>query len=65
MKVAALKPLPKPVRSKRLEQFLVKGKRANKRTRLSKDPFFSSPPVDFDRTNNKIIDQILYGKNGS
>ena len=65
MKTAIQKYALKSAVSKTLDKLLVKGKRSHKKQALSKDPFFSSPPVDLGRTNNKIIDEILYGKNGA
>lgn len=65
MKTAFQKHSLKSAVSKTLDKLLVKGKRSSKKQVLSKDPFFSSPPIDLGRTNNKIIDEILYGKNGA
>lgn len=47
-----------------LKNLVVKKKASRKKIPLSADPFFSSPPVGLGRTNNAIIDQILYGKSG-
>ncbi|MBI5427750.1 MAG: hypothetical protein HZA02_05665 [Nitrospinae bacterium] len=47
--------------SKSLQKLVVKKKPSRKKD-LSADPFFSSPPVDLGRTNNAVIDRILYGK---
>ena len=65
MKTALQRHSVKSAVSKTLNKLLVKGKRSHKKQALSKDPFFSSRPVDLGRTNNKIIDEMLYGKNGA
>jgi hypothetical protein len=64
MKTAISKPLFKTV-LKTLDKQIVKRKQAKKTLTLERDPFFSSPPIDLGRTNNEIIDEILYGKNGA
>jgi len=49
---------------KNIQKLIAKKKQGIKNLPLEKDLFFSSPAVDIGHTNNDIIDQILYGKNG-
>lgn len=61
MKTHTIKSRVKRVSSKKLQKQTVKKGRIKKKPLLAEDPFFSSSPVDLGRTNNTIIDQILYG----
>lgn len=63
MKIASRKTRPKTLED--LKNLVVKKKTARKKVLLSADSFFSSPPVDLGRTNNAVIDRILYGKSGA
>lgn len=65
MKTHTTKPQAKTKISEALQKLIVKRSHVKKKLPLTKDPFFSSPPVDLGRTNNTIIDEILYGKNGA
>jgi hypothetical protein len=64
VKNSAVKPRIKEKSRPTLQKQIVKRKPQPKKVTLKNDPFFSSSPVDLGRTNNAIIDQILYGKNG-
>jgi hypothetical protein len=55
----------RPKAPEELKNLVVKKKVSRKKAPLSADSFFSSPPVDLGRTNNAVIDQILYGKSGA
>lgn len=64
MKASTTKLRTKTKTLKDIQKLIAKKKRGTTNLPLEKDPFFSSPAVDIGRTNNDIIDQILYGKNG-
>jgi hypothetical protein len=48
-----------------LRKLTVKKRSMRKKAPVSTDAFFSAPPVELGRTNNAVIDRILYGKSGA
>lgn len=65
MKASITKLRRKTKTVKDIQKLITKKRRGITNVPLEKDPFFSSAAVDIGRTNNDIIDQILYGKNGN